>query len=157
MAVIKNKRILKCLLMMVVSLLLVLDFSIGVSASSGYDRKEADACITISERLSVKGGSESVDFDINKLTRSQQKAIKSANNTINDHLKESDISAAIEDLKGNPIEKPGGGYWNHAQEVKDAYPGLIRAKNMLSGSLNNPNLTSDVRSFIQSKCWSIKK
>ena len=53
-AVIKNNRILKCLLMMVVSLFLVLNFSIGVSAGSGYDRQEADACITISERLSVK-------------------------------------------------------------------------------------------------------
>ena len=39
---------------MVVSLLLVLNFSIGVSASNNYDRQEADAYITISERLSVK-------------------------------------------------------------------------------------------------------
>ena len=29
--------------MMVVSLLLILNFSIGVSANSGYDRQEADA------------------------------------------------------------------------------------------------------------------
>ncbi len=43
--------------MMVVSLLLVLNFSIVVSTSSGYDRQEADACTTISRRLSVKGGS----------------------------------------------------------------------------------------------------
>ena len=57
MAVIRNKRILKCLLMMVVSLLLILNFSIGVSASTNYDRQEADTCITIGERLSVKGGS----------------------------------------------------------------------------------------------------
>ena len=57
MAVIKNNRILKYLLMMVISLLLVLGVSIGVSASSSYDRQEADACITISQRLSVKGGS----------------------------------------------------------------------------------------------------
>ena len=63
MAVIHNNRILKYLLMMVVSLLLVLNFSIGVSASSGYDRQEADACITISERLSVKGGSGYVNID----------------------------------------------------------------------------------------------
>ena len=56
-AVIKNKRILKCLLLMVVSLVLVLNFSIGVSASTNYDSQEADACITISGRLSVKGGS----------------------------------------------------------------------------------------------------
>ena len=43
--------------MMVVSMLLVLGVSIGVSASSGYDRQEVDTCITISQRLSVKGGS----------------------------------------------------------------------------------------------------
>ena len=61
MAVIHNNRILKYLLMMVVSLLLVLNFSIGVSASSGYDRQEADACTTISERLSVKGGSGTIN------------------------------------------------------------------------------------------------
>ncbi len=54
MTVIKNKGILKCLLMMVVSLLLVLGVSTGGSASSGYDRQEADACITKSRRLSVK-------------------------------------------------------------------------------------------------------
>ena len=54
LAVIKNNRILKCLLMMVVSLLLVLNFSIGVSASTNYNRQEVDACITISERPYVK-------------------------------------------------------------------------------------------------------
>ncbi len=58
MAVIKNKRILKCLLMIVVSLFLILNFSIGVSASTNYDRQEADACITIGQRVSVKGGSK---------------------------------------------------------------------------------------------------
>ena len=42
MVVVKNMRILKYLLMIVVSLLLVLSFSIGVSASSGYDRQELD-------------------------------------------------------------------------------------------------------------------
>ena len=47
--------------MMVVSLLLVLIFSMEVLASSGYDRQETDACITISERVSVKGGSETTD------------------------------------------------------------------------------------------------
>ena len=40
--------------MIVVSLFLILNFSIGVSASINYDRQEADTCITISERLSVK-------------------------------------------------------------------------------------------------------
>ena len=46
---------------MVVSLFLVLNSSIGVSVSTNYDRQEEDACITISKRPSVKGGSET-DF-----------------------------------------------------------------------------------------------
>lgn len=64
---------------MVVGLLLVLNFSTGVSASSGYDRQEADACITIGERLSVKEGSESVDSFISKNVHpSFQKNVKEA-------------------------------------------------------------------------------
>lgn len=58
-------------------------------------------------------------------------------------------------MQGNPIEKPNGGYWNHAQEVKDAYPGLVRAQKTLEGSLKNPNLDLDVKNFIQSKYDSI--
>ena len=52
--------------MMAVSLLLVLRFSIGVSVSTNYDRQEADACITISKRLSVKGGRKTVDVKMSK-------------------------------------------------------------------------------------------
>ena len=85
------------------------------------------------------------------MSRSQQTAIKSADNIINDHLKSSDLSAALGDLQGNPIAKPNGGYWNHAQEVKDAYTGLVRAEKTLAGSLQNPNLAPDARAFIQGK------
>lgn len=53
--------------MIVVSLFLILKFSIGVSASTNYVRQEADACITIIQKLSAKGGSgplvEIVDKD----------------------------------------------------------------------------------------------
>lgn len=101
-----------------------------------------------------KGGAE-IDFDLTKLSRSQQKAIESADNIINDHLKSSDLSAALGDLQGNPIAKPNGGYWNHAQEVKDAYAGLVRVEKTLAGSLQNPNLPPDVRAFIQDKYDSI--
>ena len=73
-AVIKNNRILKYLLMMVVILLLVLNFSIGVSASTNYDSQEADARITISERLSVQGGSNS-DVNISKRNTPDQDAL----------------------------------------------------------------------------------
>ena len=99
----------------------------------------------------VLKGDSNVDFDIRRLSRSQQKAIESADNIINDHLKSSDLSAALGDLQGNPIPKPDGGYWDHAQEVKDAYAGLVRAEKTLSGSLQNPNLAPDARAFIQGK------
>lgn len=48
----------------------------------------------------------------------EQKEIKSLDNIINDYLIISDLSVASGDLQGNPIAKPDGGYWNHAQEVK---------------------------------------
>ncbi|MCX4378631.1 MAG: polymorphic toxin type 28 domain-containing protein, partial [Lachnospiraceae bacterium] len=109
------------------------------------------------DRLLGNEGGKGVDFDQTKLSRSQQKAIESADNIINDHLKSSDLSAALGDLQGNSIAKPNGGFWNHAQEVKDAYTGLVRAEKTLAGSLQNPNLTPDVRAFIQSKYDSIIK
>ena len=102
----------------------------------------------------IEGGTG--DFDLSKLSRSQQKAIESADNIINGHLKSSDLSAALGDLQGNPIAKPNGGYWNHAQEVKDAYTGLVKAEKTLAGSLQNPNLAPDVKSFIQGKYDSIR-
>lgn len=68
------------------------------------------------------------------MSRSQQKAIE---------------SVALGDLQGNPIAKPNGGYWNHVQEVQDAYTGLIRAEKTLAGSLQNPDLAPDARAFIQ--------
>lgn len=49
---------------MVISLLLVFNFSIGVSASRGCERQKTDACITISQRLSVKGGSGSGKYQV---------------------------------------------------------------------------------------------
>ncbi|MCR5103546.1 MAG: hypothetical protein K6B68_03715 [Eubacterium sp.] len=86
-AAIKNKGILKCLLMMVVSLFLILNFSIGVSASSGYDRQEADACITISERLSVKGGRKTGTYK-----ELREAGYKDAHHIIQD--------AAVKDIEG---------------------------------------------------------
>ena len=100
----------------------------------------------------LDGNSKDItNFDTNRLTRSQQTAIRTADNIINDHLKESDLSGALCELKGYPIPKESGGYWNHIHEVKDAYVGLIRAKKTLEGSLKNPNLDTDVRAFIQHK------
>ncbi len=64
--------------MIVVSLLLVCKFTIWVSASSGYDGQEADACITISQRLSVKGGSETTDALYHYTTKEGAESIQSS-------------------------------------------------------------------------------
>ena len=90
-------------------------------------------------------------FDLDELTRSQRKAVELADNIITDHLKESDFFAALGDLQGNPIPKPNGGFWNHAQELRDSYTGLIRSYKTLQGSLQNPNLTLKVRRFLEYK------
>ncbi len=123
--------------------------AVGPGDESGTS-KQTEARQRVEEAVEGEGGS-GIDFDLSKLSRSQQTAIKSADNIINDHLKSSDLSAALGDLQGNPIAKPNGGYWNHAQEVKDAYTGLVRAEKTLAGSLQNPNLAPDARAFIQGK------
>ncbi|MCM1500921.1 MAG: polymorphic toxin type 28 domain-containing protein [Clostridium sp.] len=72
-------------------------------------------------------------------------------------MKSSDLTAAaLNDLRGNPIAKSNGGYWNHEQEVRDAYAGLQRVEKTLSGSLKNPDLAPDVRAFIQGKYNSVR-
>ena len=60
--------------MMFVSLLLVLNFSIGVSASSGYNRQDADACVTLSGRLSVKGGNEKTPISLKQALENLDKS-----------------------------------------------------------------------------------
>ena len=46
------------------------------------------------------------------------------NNRIVEHLMPDDIPGAIEDIVGNPVPKPTGGYWNCAKEVNQALTGL---------------------------------
>ena len=112
----------KCLLMMVVSLLLVLNFSIGVSASSGYDRQEADACITISERLSVKGGSGTV-WD--KITPTQENYINTS------------IPKSFE------IDVNGQKMWVHGKASEHIYEDVYKGLTVGSGTAHtNPDLYS---------------
>ncbi|WP_236782003.1 polymorphic toxin type 28 domain-containing protein [Aneurinibacillus sp. XH2] len=68
---------------------------------------------------------------------------------MNKHLTDKDFSGALRDLQDNPVPKPGGGYWNHLQEMKDSYKGLIRIRKGLEGSLKNPNLNDATRKVLQ--------
>ncbi|MDR1002767.1 MAG: hypothetical protein LBL82_05820 [Oscillospiraceae bacterium] len=83
------------------------------------------------------------------LTRAQKRNIDTLENTIRDHLKESDFSGTLRDLQGNPVPNPKGGYYNHLQEMLDSYTALKDIKSGLSGSLKNSNLSPAVREYLQ--------
>ena len=66
-------------------------------------------------------------------------------------LRPSDFSGTLRDLRGNPVPKPGGGYWDHRTEMVQSHNALNRIKNSLEGSLRNPNLDNSTRQFLQSE------
>jgi len=83
------------------------------------------------------------------LTRAQTRNIDKLNNIIENNLTDGDFSGTLADLQGNPIPKPGGGYWDHLTEMRQSYTGLNNIKRGLEGSLQNPNLSPEVRVFLQ--------
>ncbi len=83
------------------------------------------------------------------LTRAHKRNLDTLDNIINKHLTDKDFSGSLRDLQDNPVPKPGGGYWNHLQEMKDSYKGLIRIRKGLEGSLKNPNLNDATRKVLQ--------
>ncbi|MCT6942579.1 MAG: polymorphic toxin type 28 domain-containing protein [Metasolibacillus sp.] len=68
---------------------------------------------------------------------------------VNKHLTDKDFSGTLRDLQGNPVPKPGGGYWNHLQEMQDSYKGLVKIRKGLEGSVKNPNLDAETRKVLQ--------
>lgn len=62
-----------------------------------------------------------------------------------------DLTGAQKDLVVNPVPKAGGGYYDHAQEVSDAYRGLVDLKRSWVGVLKNPNLDTELRQIYKSK------
>ncbi|MDQ0233118.1 polymorphic toxin type 28 domain-containing protein [Metabacillus malikii] len=83
------------------------------------------------------------------VTRAQQRNLETLDNIVNKHLTDKDFSGTLRDLQGNPVPKPGGGYWNHLQEMQDSYKGLVKIRKGLEGSLNNPNLDATTRKVLQ--------
>ncbi|WP_430481814.1 T7SS effector LXG polymorphic toxin [Rossellomorea marisflavi] len=87
--------------------------------------------------------------DAVNVTRAQQRNLETLDNIVKKHLTDKDFSGTLRDLKGNPVPKPGGGYWNHLQEMKDSYKGLVKIRKGLEGSLKNPNLDASTRKVLQ--------
>ena len=86
-----------------------------------------------------------------QLTRAQNRNIDKLNNIIENNLTAGDFSGTLADLQGNPIPKPSGGYWDHLTEMRQSYTGLNSVRRGLEGSLQNPNLSPEVRVFLQEK------
>lgn len=84
------------------------------------------------------------------ITTSQRATLNQQERTYS-HLTEMDLKGAQRDLDGNPVPKPGGGYYDHAQEVSDAYRGLSDMKKSWEGILKNPNLDTELRQLYTSK------
>ncbi|UPK43943.1 WXG100 family type VII secretion target [Paenibacillus pabuli] len=87
---------------------------------------------------------------VEDLSRAQQRNLTTLDNIIDKHLTDMDFSGTLRDLQGNPVpNKKTGGYWNHLQEMQDSYKGLSKIKRGLEGSLQNPNLSTSLKSTLQ--------
>ena len=82
------------------------------------------------------------------LTPAQRSSLLTLENTIRDHLKETDFSGALRDLNGNPVPKINGGYYDHVGEMKNSFTSLNKIKKSLENSLKNPNLNVDARKLL---------
>lgn len=68
-----------------------------------------------------------------ELSRAQTRNFETLDNIVNKHLTGKDFSGTLRDLQGNPVPKPGGGYWNHLQEMKDSFSGLVKITKGIEG------------------------
>jgi RHS repeat-associated protein len=100
-------------------------------------------------QLSMALGTVITKYGSNGYSRSQSVALGRLNNIITNHMKLGDFSGTELDLQGNPIPKPGGGTWDHMNEMNNSYEGLKSVRETLNGSLKNPNLKPEVRQNIQ--------
>ena len=80
------------------------------------------------------------EYKSSVLTDVQKANIEKLQNTIKDHLKESDFKGARADLEGHPIIDKNGKPFAHLDEMKDSYRSLKKISGSIKGSLLNPNL-----------------
>ncbi|SRR5579885_3051564 len=70
-------------------------------------------------------------------------------NAFDDHLTPKDLEGAWRDLHGNPVPRPGGGFWDHIGEVQDAMRSAKNAINAFSGLLSDGSLSAEDQCIVQ--------
>ncbi|MGH7485127.1 MAG: polymorphic toxin type 28 domain-containing protein [bacterium] len=70
-------------------------------------------------------------------------AADSMNNAVRDHLKPSDLEGAWRDAHGDPVPRPGGGYYNHLREVLDARNSLVDSAEVFKSALNDSRTAAE--------------
>lgn len=83
------------------------------------------------------------------LTDSQRSSINTLNNTLRDHLKESDFSGTLMELQGKPIVGKLGIPFQHLYEMKTSYKTLNKIQKSLEGSLKNPKLGKEEQNLLR--------
>lgn len=118
-------------------------------SATGVDESTAEY-VLIRAKDEEKAREEEKDSgEVGNLSRAQKRNLETLDNIVEGHLTEKDFSGTLRDLQGNPVPKPGGGYWNHLKEMKDSYKGLNKIKKGLEGSLKNPNMNEAERKILQ--------
>jgi RHS repeat-associated protein len=106
----------------------------GASAAITIGRIAKAANVVRSSTAKVRNVFEATKHvaDVNRL------ASKIENNL--DHLTTKDILGAVKDIFGNPVAKPGGGVYNHLQEVESGLKGLKNGANRIKELLGDPKI-----------------
>jgi filamentous hemagglutinin len=97
----------------------------GVAVDAGAGAGEA----AVAE---IGGGAKEAVDSVAKLSQGQQRAVSKIDNILNS-FKDSDITGTLKDMAGDPVPKPGGGYWDHLKEMNDMLRGLRNHAETLSG------------------------
>ena len=75
--------------------------------------------------------------------------VQKMHTNILDHLKSDDLKGAWGDLHGKPVPKPGGGFYNHLQEVNDALKALTNSMEEFKRMLDRNVLSQQDRHIIE--------
>ena len=104
----------------------------NLRAIGANNRSAPDFHNNISQRQ--PGGYLRASKSVRPLTQAQESAIRKINNIEEGHLKPHDFTGTLRDMTGNPVPKPGGGFWDHAQEMNNSLRGLRKHAKTLEGA-----------------------